>query len=358
MSTVAASPIAAASGASAILAGVVGATMAASDDAKAADGTERSAGDRARDAAITGGAAGGTAYGATTKAAPYIVKQLARSLLGRAVIRAVPPAAAGLTAYDVGNAVLGGLRHGENAEGADLELRQGNPQFFAQQEALRRGAYGEEADLQMPYYGDAPMPDEPGAPEPYYGDTVIPEEGAEPAELTPRTAAGEDRRGAAAPDHECAHERRGGAAQCPAAAGRGIADPPIRPAADERDGLLILSSSAFGTPMGSVRLAFQGYSCLGAVKAGDRFLAVSWFPGRARLHLATVSPARSQCDAYLAPRKAPLPRVPSMHLGRDVICCLSFSLVATQWTVASSSSPNGVSKPFTSSPTRSNRAAV
>jgi hypothetical protein len=141
-------------GASAILAGLVGAGVAGSDPAEAADGAERTTTDRVTDAAITGTAAGGMTYGAT-KLAPHIAQQLARSLVGRAALRALPPVAAGMTAYDVGSAITHGLSNDVDARGADRALRQGNPSFFGRQEAVRQGAYGE-MPASAPYYDDVP----------------------------------------------------------------------------------------------------------------------------------------------------------------------------------------------------------
>jgi hypothetical protein len=100
--------------------------------------------------------------------APHVVTALARSLAGRAALRAAPPIAAGMTAYDIGSSVLGGLRQGEDVAGADRALRQGNPSFFGQQEAIRQGAYGEEPEA-GPYYDDPPaelLASSEAAPEP------------------------------------------------------------------------------------------------------------------------------------------------------------------------------------------------
>jgi hypothetical protein len=146
--------LAAKPGASAILAGLVGAGVAGSGPAEAAEGAERTTTDRATDAAISGTAAGGMTYGAT-KLAPHIAQQLARSLVGRVAMRALPPVAAGMTAYDVGSAITHGLSNDADARGADRALRQGNPSFFGQQEAVRQGAY-DEAPTAGPYYDEAP----------------------------------------------------------------------------------------------------------------------------------------------------------------------------------------------------------
>jgi hypothetical protein len=89
-------------------------------------------------AAATGGLmAGGRAIADRAMQSPAIATVL------RGLGRVAGPAAGALTAYDAGSAVLGGLAQGEDVAGADAALRQGNPSFHGQQEALRQGAYGE-----------------------------------------------------------------------------------------------------------------------------------------------------------------------------------------------------------------------
>lgn len=117
---------------------------AASSEAKAAGASPTEATGRG---ALAGGAAAGTTYG-LSKLAPYAANLAGKSMLGRVAMRAIPPAAGALAAYDIGGSVLGGLAQGEDVAGADAALRQGNPGFHAGQEALRSQAYGEQpADL-------------------------------------------------------------------------------------------------------------------------------------------------------------------------------------------------------------------
>jgi hypothetical protein len=74
---------------------------AATEDAEAAGLGEAET--QGRGVAAGAGAAGLTA--GASKLAPYAISAASKSMLGRAALRAVPPAAAALTAYDIGNYV-------------------------------------------------------------------------------------------------------------------------------------------------------------------------------------------------------------------------------------------------------------
>lgn len=131
-------------GASAIFAGVLGASMALSDEAEAADGSGRGVGDRVKDAAVTGGAGAGLGYG------------------GARLAQAIPALAKGLMATGEASApasidAMTNYSPDDYAEGGNLVAR------YAP--ALRHGSPGLEQAYDM---AQVPERAPPGEPEAYY----------------------------------------------------------------------------------------------------------------------------------------------------------------------------------------------
>jgi len=141
---------------------------AASSEAEAAGATPAEATGRG---ALAGGAAAGTTYG-ISKLAPYAMDAISKTPLGRVAARALPPAAAALTAYDIGNMAAeenarpDTMLHGP--EEGTMPATPGNPQFMARQQALARQTRGgDDFDAQLAAFIQAVEEHNAGAGEPY-----------------------------------------------------------------------------------------------------------------------------------------------------------------------------------------------
>jgi hypothetical protein len=78
--------------------------------------------------ALAGGVAAGTAYGGA-KLAPYAANAISKSALGRVALRAVPPAAAALTAYDIGNYMAQGATPAPENDAFAEQYAKTHPRF-------------------------------------------------------------------------------------------------------------------------------------------------------------------------------------------------------------------------------------
>jgi hypothetical protein len=132
---------------------------AATSDAEAAGVDPENA---RRRGVVAGAGAAGLTVGAS-KLAPYALDAISKTPLGRVAARAFPPAAAAMTAYDVGSvAVEENAKPDTMLEGPEtgrMPETPGNPHFMARQQALARQTRGEAplrsaAALEMPEGAD------------------------------------------------------------------------------------------------------------------------------------------------------------------------------------------------------------